>query len=470
MTLKNYIILITLYTIFGLISIFFEIRELSNKKRIEIMDFFRFFYLFFYCIVPICYITAIKTGSYLELRAYEWMETNSLIFKYIIFIIHVTIYIGINFFYNLLNKNRKIEKKEKNEIDINKSYFYISNLIIMTIGWIALVIYTRAYGSIFGIFDYAPLIRDNIFIIENKFTFMQPITMFLIISSLNYVVLLKNMNNKSTKYKSATIILALISFFGLFVVLESIDSRTKILSLMLMIAFLLFSKKIFNINKKTIIILIAFVIVFMVLMANADNITNLFRKNGTENLNISTVNILDFINSNFGFVYVNNLNILDRIINQKNLQIRIGENIKGITVSLLPRSIKEKVYTNMHVYNTSFSEKERGVIPSDLMTSSIYSMGYLGPIIFSVWIAIILYLLNMIFERYKQLNDFYILLKGYIGFDICMSLVSFYDISSIIFSCFELIAGIIIIIIFKVIAMKAPKLNKCIERIYRIFS
>lgn len=470
MELKDYVILIVLYVIYGLLSIYFEIKELKNRRKIEIIDFFRFFYLFFYCIVPICYITAIKTGNYTSLRAYEWMETNNLTFKYMIWGINVALYIGINFFYNLLNKKIKIDKKEKNAIDITKAYFYIANLIIMIIGWIALVIYTRAYGSIFGIFDYAPLIRDNIFLIENKFTFMQPLTMLLIISSLNYVVLIKNMSGKSVKYKSVTIILTTISFCGLLIVLESIDSRTKILSLILMIAFLMFNKRIFNVKKKNIIVLVGFLILFCILMVNVENITNLFRKNETKSVNTKKMNIAEFINKNFGFVYVNNLNVLDRIINQKNLQVRLGENIKGIAVSLLPRSIKEKVYTNMHVYNTSFSEKERGVIPSDLMTSSIYSLGYLGPIIFNIWIASVLYFLNRIFEKYKQLNDFYILLKGYIGFDICMSLVSFYDISSIIFSCFELIAGIIIILIVKMIAMKIPNLNKYIEGIYQSFN
>lgn len=445
MTNKNFIILIILYTIFFTWSLFLIIKKIYKTKKIELSDFFRLFYLFFYGLTPVCTLISIKAGKTNIIKAY-YLESNKDYLKYIVFAITVLFYAIYNSFYKFLNKKEYNFKINKIPVISEKSSaFYIANIACLLIGWIALFLYTIAYGGIVETFKYAEQIRNNICPIKNNLTYFQPFTMILTIIPFNYLTLLKNMKDKTNKYKIITWSLFSISILGFIFVMLIIDSRSKMIISILITIYYFFKSELLRFDKKNIFkFSIIFLFVFTVLINSEDISGFLHNQNRTEQKH----QINEFISQEFGFSYLNNVNIIYRKIHNLNGKIRIFDNMIGLSISLLPRSIQRKVTMNMHTYNTQLMHRKIGTIPSDLITSSVYSLGYIGPLIFPIWIAFIIYCLNQLVIKRQKEYDYYNILESYLAFYICLLLVYSYDLASIVFSCFDIILFVIIFSIF----------------------
>lgn len=442
---SNFIILIILYSLFFCSTLFLLIRKVYKKKNIELADFFKLFYIFFYGLVPICTLISIKTGKTSSIKAY-YLESNQDYLKYFVFIITILFYIIFNFSYKFLERKKfkfKIDKIPS--ISEKESPFYIANATCLFIGWVALFLYTLAYGGIIGTFKYAEQIRNNICPINNNLTYFQPFTMILTILPFNYLTLIKNIKDKSKKYKITTWLLFLISLIGAIFVLLIIDSRSRMIVSLLIILYYIFKSELLKFNKKDIFKFSIISVLLFLILVNSEDISGfLHNQNRTEQEH----QINEFVSQEFGFSYLNNLNVLYRKIHHTNGRIRIFDNALGLSLSLLPRSIQSKVTMNMHKYNTKLIHRTTGTVPSDLITSSIYSLGYIGPIIFPIWIALIVYCLNGLIVKYQKKYDYYNVLESYFAFYICLLLVYSYDLASITFSCFETIVFIILYFAF----------------------
>ena len=462
MSNTNFIILVILYALFFCITLFLLIKRVYNRKKIELSDFFKLFYIFFYGIVPICTLIAFKAGKENIIKAY-YLENKSIYLNYAIYALTVIFYLLYNIAFNYLEKKKWTFKLNKMiPIDENSKSFYVANFILLLIGWFSLFMYTIAYGGIFATFKYAEEIRNNICTISNNFTYFQPFTMLLLFLPLNYLVLFRNIKEKGLKYKIVTTILFFASIVGCILVLLIIDSRSRMLMTILIIIYYYFKNKILDFNKKSIAKLVVIMFLFLLILVNSENISGLLH-NQERTEQKSQIN--EFIAQEFGYTYLNGVNVIYRKVNGINGNVRIFDNILGITISLLPRSIQRKMVVSMPAYNTAFFHKSIGTVPSDLITSSIYSLGYAGPFIFPFWIALLTYCLNLIISNGIKKNNYYQMLESYLGFQVCMSLISNYDMSAIIFSCFEFIVWIITI---RFISLKC--FDKLINNVYKFLT
>jgi len=461
----DFIILIILYTVFFLFFIVKEIRLVIKNNQIKLFDFFRFYYLIIYGIIPICSIIEIFSGNPTSLKAFKYLESNRTVYMYATFFISSIFYILINRIYPYYSKKIKVKELKKPIIDNSSKSFYVGNILLLIIGWTALILYTRAYGSIFGIFKYASQIRDNVFAVNNKFTFFQPFSTLLIWTSLNYLILLRNLKGKDRKYKIATILFSIISFFGYFVVLISLDGRLLTLAQVLIILFYLFQKS--NVNyknflKKYYLYLISGFVIFFIVMLNMNNISGIIRNNTSE-VKKANYNPVNFIAKEFGYTYVNNINILDRLVEKKNVDIRIDDDVVSLLFTFVPRRYRKQISVDLYRYNTSFTKNAIGQIPTDVITSSFYSLSYFGYLLFVLWIPFLIFKLQCIFDKYKKLNDYYLLMFGFFGIMIMLRMVAYYDLSMILYSCFGLIVSYIFI---RIISLKI--FAKIINKLYNV--
>ena len=272
------VVLIILYILFGISLIYYEVKDLKEKKKLDVFDFFRLYYFAFYCITPIASLIVLIKGNPDNLKPFRYLETDSLLFKYITLVIQIFVFVLIEYASKkFFNKKIQLKKRKNYVIDDTKPYFYIGNLLLIIFSWLALILYTAAYGSVFGIFKYAPYIRDNIFFVENKLTFLQPFTMILLITSFNCICLLKQMKNKSKRYKIITIIISLISFFGEGCVLISIDSRTRIVMTIIISMFIILYDKINQKNIKKIWKFTPIIVILYFFVLNLNTITSFIR-------------------------------------------------------------------------------------------------------------------------------------------------------------------------------------------------
>ena len=298
------------------------------------------------------------------------MENKSIYLNYAIYALTVIFYLLYNIAFNYLEKKKWTFKLNKiKPIDENSKSFYVANLILLLIGWFSLFMYTIAYGGIFETFKYAEEIRNNICTISNNFTYFQPFTMLLLFLPLNYLVLFRNIKEKGLKYKIVTTILFFASIVGCILVLLIIDSRSRMLMTILIIIYYYFKNKILDFNKKSIAKLVVIMFLFLLILVNSENISGLLH-NQERTEQKSQIN--EFIAQEFGYTYLNGVNVIYRKVNGINGNVRIFDNILGITISLLPRSIQRKMVVSMPAYNTAFFHKSIGTVPSDLITSSIY--------------------------------------------------------------------------------------------------
>lgn len=459
---SNFIILVILYAIFFCTAFYILIKEVFKAKKIELSDFFKLFYIFFYGLVPICTLIAFKQERESIIKCFFIENTNDYL-KYILYFLTIMFYILYNIAFKYIKKKDfKLVVYSGKIIDENSKNFYVGNLVLLIVGWISLFVYTFDYGGIFSTFKYAEDIRNNLCTITNRFTYFQPFTMLLLLLPFNYVVLLNKFKDKSTKYKIITILLFVLSVIGSSFVLLIIDSRGRMLMTILIIVYYFYKEKILNFNKKSMVKLAIIMVSFSFLLINSENISGfLHNQNRTE----QQTKINEFVAQEFGYTYLNGINVIDRKFKNTNGDIRFFKNVYAITISLLPRSIQKKMVVNMPTYNTSFYHRNKGTVPSDLITSSIYSLGYIGPIIFPFFMALLTCFLNSIIKKGKGKSNYYKMMESYLGFQVCMSLISNYDMSAIIFSCFELIVWIIVIHIFSI-----KQFGKFVNKIYRLVS
>ena len=461
----NFIVLIILYGLFFLYFMIKEIRNLIKNEKVYLIDFFKLFYIFIYGLVPIGSLIAINSGE--KNDPFCYLESSNIYFKYAVFALSTVFYCLFDRVYLFYSKKIKFKEKKQYVIDFNSPSFYVANMLLMVIGWIALILYTRAYGSIFGIFKYASRIRDSVFDVDNKLTFFQPLTTFLIWTSLHYIVLLFNIKGKTVNYKITTIILSLISFFGYFVVIVSLDGRMLALTQILVVLFFLYQK--LNINLKSFLVkykyLVAgIIVVLFILLFQLNNISG-FIRNDKSDVRKVDYNPIKFVSKEFGYTYVNNINILDRLINQHNVDIRIDDDILAALTTYLPRRYKYKIATTLYQYNTMFIENPIGQQPTDVITGSFYSLSYFGYLLFILWIPFIIYICQSLFDRYRELSDYYKLIYAYFGCFVMFRLVAYYDVSMILYSCFALIVSYIILLFFKM-----KKFDSMNNKIYKLLT
>lgn len=450
----NYLTLIFLYIIFFIITSYYLIKNIIKTKKIELSDIFKIFYIFYYGIVPICTLIAFKKNTINEIKDY-YLESNSLYIKYIAFLLSSLFYIIFNYVLAKI-KSKKIKIK-KNFVKLdNSNSFYLANLLLLIVGWIALLLYTRAYGGIFSTFKYAEDIRNSRCSISNNLSFLQPFTMVFLILPINFIYILSKHNNKEGKV--ITIIFLFLSILGCICELMIIDSRSNMLFLPLIVCYYFLKEKIMTFNKKYLIIFLCVIFISCFALINSEKISG-FLHNQPRTEQQTKIN--DFIAQEFGYTYLDDINVIYRKINNKNGKIRIFNDILRISVSLLPRSIQEKITDNLSVYNSKFFPNSYGIVPCDIISASIYSLGYIGPIIFAIWIAIIIYLLDLIVASFKKKSKYYLIIEAFFIFYICIHLIANYDISLRIFSLFEFILLIVFVII-----LNLKKFNKFVDIMY----
>lgn len=434
----DYIFLYILYIILAIIIAIREVKRLKKNKKLSAMNFFMFFFLIIYCIVPISCLKTISEGNNLKYGYNDYFYEH-----YISYIFTIISYICVNIGYGIL-KNKQDYKKEI--IDSKSTSFLVSSIIIVILGWISLILFTKAYGSIFGMFEYAAKVRDGIVVVNNPYTFLNPICSFLLLATYNFVIILINAKDKGSVFKFLIVMLLILSIFGSIVYLMSDDSRTKMLIYFLVIMLCVFHKKIQNINYKSLILLVIAFIIVMFLITNLDTINNFIRKNKTEMEIKTSLNISEILVKEYSHIYTNSLNLINWKNTGKIVENRAFENAKALSVAFFPKRIKQKLnVTDMGDYNTSFYSNATGEIPTDLITASIYTWGYPGILITTTFIGIVLKIIDRTFERYKELNGYYRILFYIFACKETLYFIVYYDLSVLIYNLSDLIITYILI-------------------------
>ena len=427
--IKKVIILIILYFLFSIPLLIHILNSINKEKKISLISFFKIYYLLYFGIIPI--ITILNLS---DTKLYFSMNIK---YYYLSFFISTIFYILFHFFSKINFKNNKINN-EKKEINVDSDRFFYINLLISVIGFASLLLWTKAYGNPWNMIEYGNLIRSGNVPIFNKYTFLKPLCVFSLFGAYNCLIA------RNTKFKILNKILLLLNLFSSVMYLLCNDGRASIL--IFIGTFILYKiNKNININVKQVFKYSIIVVTLLLFFGQLDNITYYIR-NGKVNPNASRGEISEIIIDNFSYVYRNNINIeylIDTGIYSGSSEI---EDLKGILFAWVPTRYKTDITTTLLERNTSYYMNATGTIPSDIITSSLYKFSYLGIIIMALFISFLLKKIQSFFEKFN--SKYTDLIYNYLGFGVCMALISSYDMGYLLFNYFALIISFMLITFF----------------------
>ena len=436
-------ILIVVYLILSILLIIYILKCKRKNKRLKIVDFFNIYFLLVYFIVPIFSYYNQSNKFLLHYQKFIGYDIKYHLISLTLAIIFIVIF---NYTYNRIGFKVKKEK----EIEINSNYFFILNIFFSVVGIMAYYLWTKVYGFPFGILKYADILRDGKTVLNNPYTFMQPICSFATVSSYMWLIYVKEQGKISLRIIS--IIFFGITFFFSILSALATDGRMSIIVTLFVPIIYFINKKQFNVKKISII-----GIIMIILLYNIDGITYMIR-NGVFKKNEEKINIGIILSNEFGYVYSNRINLL---YNLENSELKYTElmDLTNIIYAWIPKTRKPPELQSLGRYNTSLYTYSTGAIPTDIVTAAIYKGRFLGIICLPIFIGIIIKYLDCFFIEKK--SSFYGMIYTIICISITLRLVAYYDLSEILFGQLALIIYYITIAIF----CKRRKKNE-INKIY----
>lgn len=432
------ILLIVIYLLFGLIVAIMNIYMMKKNKKLSVNILLNGYFSLVYIITPICVL--IKNG-----KIPYYIYTNNIKYYYWILINAIASYVALNIGYSIRIKDENYSKEKCRNL-------LLSGYVLLAIGWIALFLWTKAYGSLVGIFKYSSLIRSGYVIIYNKYTFLKPFCAILLFSFAIFYSKLLGLKNYNLLKKCLTIIGLIFSTIGSYIYIIANDGRMIIILILLTVIMPLIEKKNNKINLRKIIGYIICGIIMIIILGQLDNVTY-YLKNKKRRKVEDNNNIITIIADELGYTYSNNININylrnEGVINEYTL----FSDIKNIMFAWVPQRFKPKDVINLFDYNTTFYKRTTGQIPTDIITASIYKFGIIGVIILPLIVGIFFKILEKKIFKKREKSDYYLVTAYLITTYLGLRFIAYYDLSQILFGSFYIIISIIIVKIISKINM-----------------
>lgn len=435
-----------LYAVIFVIFMIYEIFYIIKIRKIRIISCIRFMYTIIYGFVP---MVIYWSGNALYFNISFYDTTIS----YILFILSIMGYLSLNFGYCtkfLKKRNKKTFQMNNRDctdclVD-NVKNIYISGIIIMMIGFVSLLLWTKAFGSPFGIIPYASLIRSRYSPIYNSLAFMKHPSGLIMYSSYIFFLLL---NDK--KYnRFITLLLFVFSMFWSAVYLLSTDGRMVFITYFAI--FILYkitnSKKIKEngIRINTVIKIAAFSLCLFVLMTSADYLFN-YIKHGTLVETASENNkIIKMINQELGYTLLSGHTAL-KALNNNLAGNKIFMDLQAGLFAYIPNRFKPSNTMSLSSYNTMLvNSPDPGTIPTDLISMSIYDLGIIGVITIPLFFGFIVRKIDEMFERHNN-SKYYSMLSVLLSMYLSIRGIAYAEFELLLLSMFYILCGHTITII-----------------------
>lgn len=446
---KDKIILLIAYIFFLIIILITNIRKIRKDKKLSAIIFVNAYYFIIFVITPICVLLKNEEIPY-------FIYSNNAKYYYLSLISAFIGYICLNVGYKIKIDNNLENKKSVH----NSKNLILSGYIVLLIGWCSLIVWTKAFGSITGIFKYASLIRSGHGTIYNKYTFVKPFCPMTIFAFEIFYSMMLNFKTFNVTKKILVTIGLVFSLIGSYLYIIANDGRMLILIFFLVIIMSYIENKSETVNLKKIIIYLIIAIVMIIVLGQLDNVTYYIR-NGQRRQEENNNNIITIIANEFGYTYSNNINI-NYLKDEGTVEgYTIIRDIKNLLWAWIPQRMKPDDATNLFEYNTTFYRNTTGQIPSDLITAAIYKFGYIGVVLLPLLVGMFFKILERkLFEK-RNKSTYYLVISYLIIIYLGLRFIGYYDLSQILFGSFYIIISMIIVEVISKI-----KINKN-DKLYR---
>ncbi len=370
------LILAALYLFVGIAYVLIELLYISRAKRIEIISLFRLMYSAIYGFLPAIMLYKLDSGTlssmYMTLGEYG---TNMLI----ALIVSVIEYIILTVVYNGTRKSR-LYNKPYTDLSINTQKVSLTLVCIM--GFLSLILWTRAYGSVMNFIINADAIRANYSNIYNPFAFMEHFTKVFAFSFFVVIALLIREKRKK-RTKLYTWFLLLTTFVGAITVMLCTDARGAIGTLIIVTVLYIINERVENSHlsvKKALITLVIVVGAAFIAIVASEGVMNAFRglSDGTSE---ESRGILDIVISEFGYTFHSQAMAVKTVMDNPFQTMLFNDLLGGITAWLPSRFIPFELPIDIWNYNTELLREVKyfyGQAPSDFVSTTLYWFGPIG--------------------------------------------------------------------------------------------
>lgn len=359
--------------LWGLLITVYQVRIIIRNRRIRIFNFSNLMFAFVYGFLPSLVLFRTESGT--SVYAID-TSVSGITYLSIATFLSVIVHICMNIAYNGTKA-----KKRMHEVTDNVAK--TSGLVMLIIGWISLFLWTRADGGIFNFITHADGIRAGYYHLNNPFAFLEHITRVLLFAGC--LTFSSWMQQRDLVGKAKMFIPAIGGIIGAFLFISAWDSRAAFGFFVLMIVLVHIEYRI-SIKQKvarTEIVRLAIILVLvLVLMVGSQSIMNSFRV-GTYVSSGRSLNILDIIETEFGFVLKTQQAVIGNALNGT-ISLQILNDLTNAIVAWIPsRFIPFEVPQTLWRYNTLLVSGTaiHGTVPSDIVSSCISDLWFVGLLI-----------------------------------------------------------------------------------------
>lgn len=429
-----------LYGIFGIIAAFVTMHSLMKNRYITIFNCVRLMYVFIYGVIP-CIIFYLESQD--ENNLYNTFSSDEIGIILLCYFSSTFGFFTFTLIYNILiKKSYKIEMTEelKNKGDRDYSYILKVGIACMVLGWLAMYIWTKAFGSLSSFIENASAIRSSRVKTVNRWAFMKYIASILPISMYAIFCSFLHLKPKGIKRIIHLGLIAVAAIGALYYFLAS-DSRVTIafVSIALVIIYIRnhdgmeFGKLI-----PRIFIILG---IGLILTASADRFSSYFRYGVVR---ARTDSIIHAIVKEFRFTISSQMTSV-RVFMEGSQKYKILDDIVNAVVAWLPESrLPFPLPDTIWKYNTLCisNGSPAATSPTELYGAAVYSVGIIGlfliPILYA-WFTTIAD--NILYKHRNSLHSdiFYATTACYF-----INSVSHYQLSSLVGRFFPLFLYVVV--------------------------
>ena len=368
--------------LFGTFCVGREVVLIVREKRIRIRNLFLIMYGVTYGIVLSLLLIFYDTGVY---------QTNGhfLVFDYssegvnasaLWFFAAVVGYISFLFASKLrIRRETERPKIELEQSETSSKILYqlqITSVLCLVLGVVCFVIWAEGWGGYLNLFINAAAIRNGSYAARNPVAFFAKPAQIIATVSMVSVYLIKRKKNVLLNW-----IMFVLSFAVSLLYYLAKDGRMVMAMYLLIVLFMASSmfEKQTHIGKKFIRLGLAFLL-FVFVVLKMDELTHSLRYS----FNIATedTTALESVMDELSYIYVAGQTAIKHCISEGS-PLLIGHDIGSALFAWVPSALTPKGFIDVWDYNTNLvgGGMATAQFPTDLISTTLYDLGFLGPLL-----------------------------------------------------------------------------------------
>lgn len=418
--------------IWALVIVIYQVRIISQNKKIRLINFANLMFAFVYGLLPAVTLTqaALDAGG-------VGFDTSTAGTVKLLIVLLMSVF--VHFWLNLAYKGTRVKKKPA---VTKESTAFHASFIMLAVGFVALLLWTRAAGGVFEFIKIAPGIRAGYEKLPNPFGFLQHVSQILMLAACILTAYWWQ-----HKQKIWVVIPAGLALYGAVLFIMAWDSRAAFGFLLLMITLVVVEHSVAQGRgqiKRVLIFVGVIAAAAIVLMVESEGMTQEFRGNEFEEETSS--NLFVILKSEFGYIFSTQQKVLGTMI-EPGVEYQLGNDLLNAVFSWVPtRFIPFSLPETLWAYNTQtiMNHGIHGTIPTDFVSACLLELGVLGLLVIPLAMGWLLKKVDGMLES-ENYNFYRSCVKAALAM-VVVNRISHFQISNIPLAVFYVCVGHVIII------------------------